>query len=197
MKEIIVSILGLSVLISQIAGGTLPGVPSGSQVGSSGFRQLILVEKENPGLPKKLIIPALGVDTSIEAVGQDSEGRMAIPKNIFNAGWYELGFRPGEQGNAVIDGHINTPELKPNIFANLDRLKPGDTVIVEDEKEKSWNFQVTQVAHYRTDNFPLALVFGSAGKPQLNLVTCDGFYQKAKDDYSQRTVVFTELVNSS
>lgn len=150
-----------------------------------------------PSPPVKLVIPALSVIAPVENVGKDKENRMDIPKNVYNAGWYYLGVRPGEIGNAVIAGHVNTPTFAPSIFSRLSDLKNGDTVSVEDQDKRVWNFRVVGQATYSTDNFPIEEVFGASNKKRLNLITCSGEWQKNTKDYSQRTVVFTELTSSS
>jgi LPXTG-site transpeptidase (sortase) family protein len=146
-----------------------------------------------PGVPVRLIIPSLSVNSAIEPVGKDADERMAVPKNLYNAGWYEYGVRPGKRGNAVIDGHVNTPNLTPNIFYNIDRLKTGDSIIVVDSTNRVWYFQVKRVANVETVNFPINEVFGQADNPRLNLVTCTGVYSHNNADYTERTVVYSEL----
>ena len=58
-----------------------------------------------PGLPLNLSIPKIRLNVSLEHIGLTTQGEMAVPDGIGNAGWYNLGPRPGEKGNAVIDGH--------------------------------------------------------------------------------------------
>jgi len=148
-----------------------------------------------PGIPTTLIIPALSIHQPIEQVGFDKEKRMDVPKNVYNAGWYMFGARPGDKGNAVIDGHINTPKLAPSIFYNLDTLRPGDSVIIEDDKGQTLSFHVTHVEHIPLDNFPIKTIFGSSNKTNLNLITCSGSYDRKLKNYTERVVVFTELTS--
>src|SRR5438309_658887 len=61
-----------------------------------------------PPLPVRLVIPAIQVDASVEQVGRTPDGAMDVPKESNDVGWYKLGFRPGEQGNAVMAGHLDT-----------------------------------------------------------------------------------------
>src|SRR5205085_1186906 len=60
-----------------------------------------------PGVPVRLRIPALGLRTSIEPVGLRA-GAMDVPTNVWDVGWFQLGPRPGDVGNAVIDGHLDS-----------------------------------------------------------------------------------------
>src|SRR6266849_8717779 len=58
-------------------------------------------------LPKTISIPQINVSANIESVGMDKQGRMDIPQKADNVAWYNLGYKPGEKGNAVIDGHLD------------------------------------------------------------------------------------------
>lgn len=42
-------------------------------------------------IPHTLSIPSLNINAEVESVGMDSKGRMDVPKNDFNAAWYNLG----------------------------------------------------------------------------------------------------------
>src|SRR5579864_1086732 len=58
-----------------------------------------------PTEPAHLTIPAIGLSASVESVGLTKTGAMAVPSNTNNVGWFSLGYRPGEVGNAVLTGH--------------------------------------------------------------------------------------------
>ena len=63
---------------------------------------------QEAGDPVRLEIPAIQVDAFIELVGLTPQDAMDVPKGWMNAGWYHKGFRPGEAGNAVIAGHLDS-----------------------------------------------------------------------------------------
>lgn len=69
----------------------------------------------------RIIIPAMGTDTVVV------EGISTKALNT-GAGHYPSTPLPGEPGNVAIAGH-RTTYGKP--FANLDVLKPGDTIVLE------------------------------------------------------------------
>jgi len=49
---------------------------------------------------------------------------MDVPKGLNNIGWFNLGPRPGENGNAVIDGHYGVwKNGKGAVFNNLHKLR--------------------------------------------------------------------------
>lgn len=145
------------------------------------------------GTPVRLVIPSIQVDASVELVGLDTGGNMDIPKHNENVAWYKLGYRPGETGNAVFAGHLDTKTGAPAVFWHLAQLKNGDSIIVYDENGRSLIYSVTQVANYLYDDFPTAKVFGSSDKQRLNLITCGGTWNERSQIYSQRTVVFSSI----
>jgi len=153
-------------------------------------------EKEiTPGIPIRIEIPSLNITTTVESVGQDSEGKMDVPRRIENSAWYKLGYRPGHVGNAVIAAHFDDPQGNPAVFYRLSELKVGDEVKVLDDKNTTFIYIVTASERYPNDNFPLVDVFGDSTKSRLNLITCDGVFNKAKNTYSDRLVVYSELKN--
>lgn len=149
-------------------------------------------KREEFSEPQNLSIPKIGVDALIESVGEDAQGKMDVPKDVFNAGWYNLGFKPGEKGNAVLAGHLDTSSGAPAVFYNIGSLKPGDQVIVTDKKGKQITFEVTDVKTFAFDKVPLNEIFGPSDKPKLNLITCVGVWDIGTRNYSERLVVYTE-----
>lgn len=148
---------------------------------------------ETPGTPQSIRIPKIGVDAPVEQVGLDSQSRMDVPHNSDNAGWYSLGYKPGENGNAVIDGHLDKVSGAPAIFWNIAELQAGDQIIITDSKGKDYTFTVTNTQSYPYNDFPLQEVFGASTQPMLNLITCRGVWDAASKNYSQREVIYAKL----
>ena len=147
-------------------------------------------------VPTRLRIPALGIDTDIESVGL-YKGLMDVPTNIWNAAWLKTGARPGDAGNAVIDGHKDSISTAA-IFWNLDHLKAGDKIYVSDRYGWELTFEVSEVDSYDTDQAPLDRVFGSnTTDHNLNLITCDGVFDIHQHAYTKRLVVYTHQVSSN
>lgn len=147
----------------------------------------------SPAPPAKLIIPALGVNANVEPVTVDSQNHMAVPKNIYNVGWYSLGATPGQIGNAVIDGHYNTPTGAPNVFYYLNTLQSGDTIEVVDTNNQTFTYTVSEVEDYPVNQIPLEEIFGSSNQAKLILITCSGVWDRSVHNYTDRTVVFADL----
>lgn len=139
--------------------------------------------------PRELIVPALGIDTNIEIVGQDESGRMDVPKNAWNVAWYEYGPKPGEKGNSVIAGHLDNVDGSPAVFYNLRSLAAGNIVMVVYEDGTRKNFQVTEINSYSDSDFPLEKVFGDSPDARLNLITCNGYWNSSIHSYSERLVI--------
>jgi len=140
----------------------------------------------------RLKIPALQVDAAIEKVGNAADGTMDIPKKVEDVAWYDLGPTPGELGNAVMAGHLDS-EVAPAVFWRLHDLKPGDHVLVTRTDRSQLDFVVTRTQTYPYDKAPLNEIFGTASTPNLNLITCGGSFDRQSKNYSERLVVFTTL----
>lgn len=144
------------------------------------------------GKPVRIIIPAIGVDAFIEDVGLVENGKLDVPEGRENAGWYELGPRPGKRGSAVIDGHLDIGG-KPGVFWDLDRLQPGDEVIVIDEFGTSRTFRMKKGETYPVADAPMHEIFANKEAYRLNLITCAGTWREELDHYDQRLVVYAEM----
>lgn len=142
--------------------------------------------------PQRIAIPAIGVDATVEAVTVNDRLEMATPARPVDTGWYSLGSSPGEDGDAVIDGHVDSPDGAPAVFARLAQLKPGDQLIVT-LAEGRRTFAVTRIASVPYHSVPAGL-FATQGPPLLTLITCTGAWDPAQGVYSQRLVVEATLV---
>ncbi len=152
----------------------------------------IASKKEVPGFPVRLVIPAILVDASIEYLGVTQVGVMDVPSNAVDVGWFMFGPRPGENGSAVIAGHVDEPTGKSGVFVHLDKLKKGDTIYIQDEKGMSLTFTVRESRIY--DSGYAEEVFSVNDGIHLNLVTCDGLWDGAKKSYTQRLVIFADIM---
>jgi sortase A len=144
------------------------------------------------GLPATLIIPKIKLNTHIQIVGINKAGNMDVPNNLTDVAWYKYGPRPGEPGNAVIDGHFNTDSQKPAVFWNLRNLQIGDDVYVVDDQQKKIHFQVIGKEVFNAKSAPRGEIFGTTSATHLNLITCS--FNDSDARYTDRLVVFTELV---
>src|SRR5205085_6235605 len=119
------------------------------------------------GLPVRLKIPSVGIDAAVEYVGLTDDGAMDSPQDYFDVGWYQLGYRPGQAGNAVMAGHVDSAKLGAAVFYPVRSLKPGALVYVQDEDGFEIAFRVTAVTVYPDGDAPIADIFGPADTANL------------------------------
>lgn len=169
-------------------------------VGNSGIRnseKLLPTATPLPPLPginpTRLRIPTLGINAAVEHVGLDKKNRMDVPVNIWNVAWYKLGPKPGERGNAVIDGHVDGP-YTPAVFWTLNKLKVGQRIYIQDEQGQEKTFEVFDMVVYDYDKAPMDRIFGQSTDAQLNLITCTGDFDQKTANYNKRLVIYTRLV---
>ena len=163
-----------------------------------------LLPWQNDGMersrPLAVRIPRIGVNADIMAVGVDETGAIEVPplEQAYLAGWYELGPSPGEAGNAVVVGHVDSYALGgPAVFFNLGALQPGDRIEIAREDGSVAPFVVDGVASFPKDTFPSDLVYGPANRPGLRLITCGGSFDTTTGDYRDNVIVFATLDESS
>lgn len=143
--------------------------------------------------PTYFSIPKIQVAAPIIPVGTDGYGKMELPADISTVGWYSPGFKPGEKGNAVIAGHLDSASGAGAIFYNLKELSLGDELLVTGQDGIIRTFTVTDKKIFPYDQVPMEEVFGSIEEKRLNLITCTGFWNGAMHNYSHRMVVFSQL----
>ncbi len=153
----------------------------------------VLPQKTVRTLPVRLVIPSINVDATVEDVGVTAGGAMDTPTNTVDVGWYQFGISPGEIGSAVISGHLDTNKGEFGVFNNLDKLKPGDKIYVINDQDVTNTFVVRESKTY-DPGYADEVFSSNDGGIHLNLVTCDGIWDKNKKGYSKRLVVFADLV---
>lgn len=139
--------------------------------------------------PVRLVIPSIGVDAPVEQVGKKADGTMGTPQNFTDVAWYALGPKPGEPGDAVIDGHVNNARTTAGVFEHLGELKPGDAVMVAGQDGRTLTYTVKSVQEYAPD----ASIFTASGPSQLVLITCDGDWVPAEHQFNERLAVVAQL----
>jgi sortase A len=145
------------------------------------------------GMPVRLIISRIKVNASIENVGLTKKGDMATPSRANSVGWLENGSRPGEQGVAVLAGHLDGIQGKPDVFYGLHKMEKGDMFEIVDSNGVASSFVVTDKRTYNPDEKPAEVFTASEGR-HVNLVTCAGKWDSANHHFSKRLVVFGEKV---
>lgn len=143
-------------------------------------------------VPAFVIIPRIKVSAASEQVGLTDKNHMENPSEWDSVGWYRYGVRPGENGHAVIAGHLDS-DTGPAVFWDLRDLQAGDEILIVDTHGARRTFTVSYLAEYDAHNVPMNQLFGPASEPRIVLITCDGSWQK--NGYSKRLAVFARLTD--
>lgn len=135
-------------------------------------------------------IPSQNVKASIYGVPVGSNGWDTTWLGN-NAGWLHGTAFPTWEGNSVITGHVTNSEGAPGPFANLKKLKYGDTIIVHMNGQR-YVFEVRKSRLVRPQSTSYALEH-LEDYSYLTLITCQGF-NSTSSVYRFRRVVRAVLV---
>ncbi|KOV64661.1 class F sortase [Streptomyces sp. MMG1121] len=139
-------------------------------------------------------IPAIQVDAPVMPVGLDTDGWVSAPPpgNANLAGWFTGAVSPGENGTAVVVGHVDNQQ-GPAVFYGLGALKKGNRVDILRKDGKTAVFEIYGIEVFSKANFPGDRVYSSKGTPELRVITCGGGFSK-QNGYDGNVVVFARLV---
>jgi sortase (surface protein transpeptidase) len=170
------------------------------------------LESPAVNVPIDVIIPAIGVKSSLQAVGMTRLDAMAAPEggagssDWSNTFWYRGSAVPGAVGTATIAGHIDDRFGDYAVFGRLSSLVPGNRIYIRNTKSGvSEEFVVTTTHDYTlaqaATRSVLDLIYGtgppvgqpsqpsSDGLAHLSLVTCAGTWIPSLDTHNMRLVV--------
>ncbi len=142
------------------------------------------------GAPTRVVIPAIGVDEGLYGVGLKPDGAMATP-DFGDAGWYQLGPRPGAVGPAVIVAHVHGP-AGDDVFARLHELRPGDRIGVR-RTDGAAAFIVDSVEQTPKEALPTDRIWNRTDEAALRLITCGGTPDPVTRMYPDNTIVYAHL----
>lgn len=145
--------------------------------------------------PVELVVPAAGIDATVEDVGVNSDGSMGVPSNFTDVAWFSQGYLPGQDGHAVFDGHVSSVDAA-GVFFYVEDLPIGARVVVIGGDGTELTFRVTDVEQYPLDDTPMDTIFGSSEQPEVALITCGGDWHEDVHLFDHRTVAFASLAGS-
>lgn len=146
----------------QLSAPLAPPVAANVQSASSDTEALI------QGKPVRLVAPAIGLDIAItDGTYNPKSKTWTLSKD--KAHYAIMTAQPNnKEGNTFIYGHN-----RREVFANLAKLKPGDTVTIYTDNNHAfvYGFRSTYDTKPNDDS-----IFKYSGKPILTLQTCSGVW---------------------
>ncbi|MGC4787924.1 class F sortase [Micromonospora sp. DT178] len=141
--------------------------------------------------PVRLVIPAIGVTATVDAVGiNGATGEFEVPPSVDRIGWYRHG--PGLEaraGSVVVAGHVDSATQGEGAFFRLRELDRGDTLAATGGDGVRREYRVVAREEYRKTKIPLDRYFARDGKPRLTLITCGGPFDAEARRYRDNIVV--------
>ncbi|GAA0390572.1 hypothetical protein GCM10009530_47230 [Microbispora corallina] len=180
----------LSLTTTTASSSSLPvNVPTSSSSSSKTATAL-----KTSSRPVKISIPSIGVKAKVGAVGVQKSGEIQAPplSRPSLTGWYRLGPAPGDQGPAIILGHVNT-RTGAAVFSRLHELKRGNKISVLRADGKIAIFTVDGVEQVGKTTFPTKRVYGNTITASLRLVTCGGVFNAKRHSYTDNIIVYATL----
>lgn len=161
---------------------TQPSAP-GAEPSSSPSRPVI-------ASPRSLVIPRLGVEAPVDAVGVASDGEAEVPDDARRVGWYRFGPAPGAaEGSSVIVGHVDSQTQGLGVLAELSDVEQNDRVEVRAADGATRVYRIASRETVPKEELADSGVFRRDGPPVLTLITCTGPYLKDRGGYQDNLVV--------
>jgi len=113
---------------------------------------------------------------------------MQQPSDEAHVAWYKETARLGELGNLLIAGHLNWWGFPEAVFFGLGTLREGDQVVLLDEEENAFTYEVEWVRQESNLEPPAEEVLGMTAYEAVTLMTCGGQWDSTISEYDERTV---------
>jgi Sortase domain len=140
--------------------------------------------------PWTVRIPSIGVNARLIVLGSPDNEYLPVPSlaEAFRVGWYDFTSVPGQPGNVVLVGHVDT-YLGPAVFYNLYMLRPGNPIEVMLGKHHYARYFVRSVRELPKADFPTMQIFSDTRARQLWVITCGGDFDYATHHYLDNIIV--------
>jgi LPXTG-site transpeptidase (sortase) family protein len=143
-------------------------------------------------IPLRVLIPEIDVDARVEVLEIVGD-TLQDPSNGEDVAWYKETALPGEDGNAVIAGHLNWYNMPEGVFFAINQLQEGDEVLVRDSSCAEFRYVVEWVELIEVANADMHEITGPSEQALLTLITCGGTWDPSISQYRERTVVRARL----
>ncbi|HET8594433.1 MAG TPA: class F sortase [Intrasporangium sp.] len=163
-----------------------------------------------PGVPARLVIPALGVNAPFERIGldqnapADANGNRPLgnPVDRRHAGWFSSGPQPGSgRGTVLINGHTyrNGSAIFKEDFAT--RAQAGQRIDIVQANGSTCSYRIERI--WRTvdsaHDYPKIVsregLYDATGPERLFLATCGGRWSDRIQNYLDINIVIATPVD--
>lgn len=137
--------------------------------------------------PTKIYFVERAISCVIQPVGLTPSRAMDTVDDPHIAAWYKDGPSPGEEGNALINGHVRWKGVV-GYFSVLPEMDIGEKIVIE--YENGWHnaFYVTEVLFYPFDEVP-SEIMSLDGETRVTLISCYGRWNQEYGTSEQRVFV--------
>ena len=125
-------------------------------------------------------------------MGVAEDGQMDIPDDVDRVGWYRFGPAPGDDGSAVVAGHVDDAEQGLGVLSPLRDADVGTEIVLTDAAGTTTHWRVVSRELIDKQVLPLDRIFTPAGPPRLTIVTCGGPFLPEIGSYRDNVVVVAE-----
>jgi sortase (surface protein transpeptidase) len=143
-------------------------------------------------IPVRISIPAIGVNARVIPLGLNRDRTIQVPRNFGDTGWFRPGPEPGEQGAAVIVGHLAS-RSGPGVFYRLRHLPVGGVIRVHLKGGGTVRFMARSMVRVPKNRFPTKRVYAHTKMPTLRLVTCAGRLNPSTGHHDDNYIVFASI----
>lgn len=177
---------------SAVSIGSLPEVVpfagSSDQVPAANYLTTYKVAAERPRI---ISINSIGVTARVFEVGRDGRVQPQLAKNSYDAGWYNVSVKPGDNGAVVVSGACSG-SVGQGVFHRLNELSNGDTITLEKGDGTVLSYVVVGKETVAVDAVDMTKVLSPANRAAqgLNLIGCTGSYDEKTNDFAGRIIVY-------
>jgi sortase A len=142
-----------------------------------------------PGIPIRLEIPSIDVDSRVAEAGTTWENGQLIWETLpWLVAHYRATAGAGANGNAVFSGHV-TSRNAGNVFKDLYKIRLDDEIRIS-TSESEFTYVVTGVRMVLPSD---TSVMEPTGDATATLITCAGEWNPTQRNYSHRLIVTAKL----
>jgi sortase (surface protein transpeptidase) len=180
-----------------LGGGSLGLLPVLREAGTDTARAASSSEagtvRKQLAIPVRISIPAIGVDARVIPLGLNRDRTIQVPSNLADTGWFRPGPEPGEQGPAVVVGHL-AGRSGPGVFVRLRYLRPGKIITIHLRDRSTVRFVARSMIRVPKNRFPTSRVYGRTPQPTLRLITCAGTLSPVTGRHPDNYIVFASIL---